>query len=82
MEHATYNPTNPTLEHSIAELLRVTLSLIEPYTWRVGSQTRLYELENVMRHTISALESADADERSRTVLQCRRSKRHLEIENH
>jgi hypothetical protein len=64
MEHVPDHLTPPSPEHSIAELLRVTLSLIEPYAARLSSQADLNELENVMRHTIAALERVDANERS------------------
>jgi hypothetical protein len=79
MEHPSlnYEPVSP--EHSLVELLRVTLLLMKPYAAGVGSQAEVYELESVMRHTIDALERADSKEESsqlcRTVLQFRRPAR-------
>ena len=67
MEHAFPDPSKPSPEHSIAELLRVTLLLMKPHAHRVGPQAQLPELENQMRHSIRVLEGIDAKKRKTEV---------------
>lgn len=74
MNRAPHDLTSHSPEHSVAELLRVTLLLMKPYTPSIGSHVQLRELESVMRCTIETLESTNPRERGhscRTVLQFR-----------
>jgi hypothetical protein len=62
MEHASHVPSNPSPEHSIAELLRARLLHVKLYLPSVSSQAELRELEDVMRQAIETLERANLDD--------------------
>jgi hypothetical protein len=75
----------PSPEHCIADLLRVTVLLIQEYNVGIGSQAQLRELEDLMLDTIVKLEGADSNAEvgklCRMVRQFRRTNLHSRYRN-